>query len=385
MNPPSDCPIPGACGWQAAPEGTGALRVLILGDALGDAEAVDGLPFRPYAPAGSLLERAITRCGFAREQFVVWNVVPTQPPHNWLEGAPWEAVAVAWGMPMLEKVIHDYSISTILALGNIPLRATTGMCGEYRSITHLQNWVLPSRWPGVAVVPALHPAFLRRGALPLFSVLMHGIKLAVAVANGGGTFFSPVLWRDFTYPVESRAASLDNPTVPVGYLCYPDETVAWEYFRDVEAHPGTMLTYDIETPRSTSATENDSDELADTDILSIQFSIAPGTGIFMPWHGGYAEAARALLALPNPKAGANTWRFDNPLLEAHGCRLNGVQHDVRWAFHHLQPDLKAALQFVASFYCVGREGWGPWKHQHGAMPEFYGIRDVDAVQCILCG
>ena len=32
--------------------------------------------------------------------------------------------------------------------------------------------------------------------------------------------------------------------------------------------------------------------------------------------------------------------------EAHGCRLNGVLHDLRWAFHTRQPDLKAALQFA---------------------------------------
>ena len=389
MQPPSDCPIPGARGFQAMPEGSGALRVLVLGEALGDAEAIDGLPFRPYAPAGSLLERAITRCGFSREQFAVWNVVPTQPPKNYLEGAPYEAAAVAWGMPILEKVIRDYNIGAILALGNIPLRATTGMCGEYRSITHLQNWVLPSRWPGVAVVPALHPAFLRRGALPLFSVLMHGLKLAVAVAATSGqpgataTFFSPVLWRDFSWVCPQSIPDPNNPTVPARYICYPNESTAFDFLRECEQHSNKLVAYDIETPRSTEATENDSDELEDTQILSIQFSLGRGTGIFLPWRDGYAEAARAILALPNPKAGANTWRFDDPLLEAHGVRLGGVRHDVRWAFHHLQPDLKAALQFVASFYCVGKPGWTAWKHQHGAQPEFYGIRDVDAVQEIM--
>lgn len=386
MQPPSDCPIPNARGYQAAPEGTGALRTLILGEALGDSEAIDGLPFRPYAPAGSLLERAITRCGYSREQFAVWNVVPTQPPHNYLEGAPYEAAAVEWGRPKLEAVIRDYNIGAILALGNIPLRATTGMCGEYRSISHLQNWVLPSRWPGVAVVPALHPAFIRRGALPLFSVLMHGLKLAVAWGNGAisqrTSFFSPVLWRDFTLG-PCTVPDLSSPVVPSGYVCYPNESAAFEFLREVEEHPNALVAYDIETPRSTSATENDSDELEDTEILSIQFSLARGTGIFMPWREGYTEAARAILALPNPKAGANTWRFDDPLLEAHGAHLNGVRHDVRWCWKHLQPDLRAPLQLIASFYCVGQPGWTCWKQLHASHPEFYGIRDVDAIQYIL--
>jgi uracil-DNA glycosylase family 4 len=385
QNPPSDCPIPGARGFQL-PVGSGALRVLLLGEALGEAEAWEGKPFVEYAPAGSLLERAITRSGFSREQFVLHNVVPTQPPKNHLEGAPYEAAAVEWGRPMLEKVIHDYNVGAVLALGGVACRATTGMCGDYRSITHLQNWVLPSRWPGVAVVPALHPAFIRRGALPLFSVLMHGLKLAVAVAatSIGSTsrFFSPVLWRDFEWHGH-LPPDPNMPLVPSGYICYPDESRAFEFLREVELHPHALVAYDIETPRSSTVTENDSDELEETEILSVQFSLERGTGIFMPWRAGYAEAARAVLALPNPKAGANNWRFDDPRLTAHGCKLGGARHDVRWAFHHLQPDLKAALQFVASFYCVGKPGWTAWKHQHGSQPEYYGIRDVDAVQEIM--
>jgi hypothetical protein len=144
-----------------------------------------------------------------------------------------------------------------------------------------------------------------------------------------------------------------------------------------------LIAYDIETPRSGESSETDSDELSENEIKSAQFSVAPGTGIFLPWRGGYREMAKAVLALPNPKAGANIWRFDDPVLEANGCRLNGARHDLRWMFHHLQPDLKGALQFIASFYCVGKPGWAPWKHQHDVLPEFYGIRDVDAVQEIL--
>lgn len=390
--PPSSCPIPGARGFQAVPDGSGSLGVLVLGEALGESEAHESRPFVEYAAAGAILQRAFARSGFSREQFVLWNVVPTQPPKNWLEGAPWEHAAVAWGAPYLRKVIDDYQPRAILALGNVACRATTGLCGEYRSITHLQNWVVPSLPMGTAgriipVIPALHPAFIRRGALALFSVLMHGLKLAVAVAtaHGGGSskFFSPVLWRDVNWVAQELLSG--DPVVPAGYMCYPNESDAFEFLRECERHPDMLVAYDIETPRSTSATENDSDELEDTQILSIQFSLRPGSGIFLPWNGAYAEVARAVLALPNPKAGANTWRFDNPLLEAHGCTLGGIQHDVRWAFRHLQPDLKAALQFVASFYCVGKAGWGPWKHQHGSHAEFYGIRDVDAVQEIMVG
>jgi uracil-DNA glycosylase family 4 len=388
QNPPSDCPIIGAHGFSI-PEGTSALRVLILGDCCDESDAYAGKAFAEYGRAGSLLERAIRRCGYDRQQFVLHNVVPTQPPNNKLEGAPYEHVAVEWGRPTLERVIHDYAPSAILALGGVALRATTGMCGEYRSVSHLQNWVLPSRWPGVAVVPALHPAFIRSGHLPFFSVLMHDLKLSIAVAStadgGASKFFSPVLWRDTIWRQSESSCNLDRPAIPAGYICYPNEGAALDFLHDLEGCPERLVAFDIETPRSASVGETDSDELAETQILSIQFSHSPGTGIFFPWREPYIEVAKAILALKNPKVGANSWRFDAPMLAAHGCRLNGASHDVRWAFGALQPDLKAGLQFIASFYCAGRPGWGPWKHQHGAMPEWYGIKDVDAVQCIMVG
>ncbi len=227
----------------------------------------------------------------------------------------------------------------------------------------------------------------------MFPALMHALKLAAACAAGAGlakdnpktvqTFFSPCLWRDFVYRPISTLTDINNPIIPNEYVLYPTESDAWDFVRDVERHPELLLAYDIETPRSGEADENESDELGETTILSIQFSLRRGSGIFLPWRAPFDEIAKLVLATPNAKAGANTWRFDNPLLEAHGCRLNGANHDVRWAWHHLQPDMKAALQFIASFYCPMHEGWTVWKHLHDSeFKHFYGVRDVDAIQYI---
>ena len=54
------CPCPGE--GFSRPEGRGTLGVLIVGEALGEH---DGLPFRPNAPAGSVLERALNRVKWA--------------------------------------------------------------------------------------------------------------------------------------------------------------------------------------------------------------------------------------------------------------------------------------------------------------------------------
>lgn len=378
-----DCPVPYAEGWQQ-PEGSGNLRVLILGDCGGNAEARDGLPFRPYARDGAVLERAIRRCGFSRSQFILWNVVPVSPARGVMEGMPWEDEAVAWGMPLLEDVIAKFKPGAILALGNVSLKAATGLSGEQKATANLRGWPLPSRW-GIPVVGSFHPSLLRRGAMSLLSVLMHDLKLAVAVAGGRDTrFYSPVLSRDFEYK-HALIPDPMNPVVPPGYVLYPSEHDAYQFLKEMEHDSTRLIAYDIETPRSANATEADTDELGDVNILSIQFSGGAGTGIFLSWQGEFIEIAKRVLALPNPKAGANNWRFDDPLLRAHGCRIGGTNHDVRWAWGHLQPDLRASLQFIASFYCVGRPNWTAWKHCHGSHEAFYGVRDVDAVSCIMEG
>lgn len=374
------CPFPSDGKRLTVPDGKGSLRVLVLGEAPGESENATGVPFFPGAPAGSVLDRAIRRCGFTREQFVLWNVVPVQPPNNWLEGAPWEHQAVAWGRPMLERVIHDYKPSVVLALGNVALRTASGMVGHLRGVSHLRGFVLPGIL-GIPCVGSFHPSFLRRGAMPLLSVLMHDIKLAVAVARGARcVFHCPVLSRDFTYDPALVTTDPNNPTTPPGYITHPTEAQAWDFLRELEGHPERLLAYDIETPRSAVTVEDESDELAETQILSIQFSMEAGTGVFMPWRDPFIEVARRVLAGKSAKVGANTWRFDDPLLEAHGCPLRGTRHDVRWMWHHLQPDLRAGLQFIASFYALEM---GPWKHLHESHPELYGIADVDVIQRIM--
>ena len=357
-----DCPIPNAKGFSE-PEGEGTLGVLILGEALGDAEAHDGKPFRPYAPAGAVLERAIKRAGFVRPQFKLWNIVGCQPPKNFLEHAPWEGAAISHCRPFLDAVIERMRPGCLLALGNVPLKATTGMTGEYRSVTYLRGYVLPSVH-GIPVVASFHPSFLRRGAMPLLSVLMHDIKLAVQVAK------ERLALSDLNDP--------NDPVIPDGYILHPSVDDAWSWLYRLKDNPQVLLMYDIETPRSSSTSEDETDELGDSEILSIQFSTGRGQGIFMPWQEPYITIAKAALALPNEKAGQNNWRFDDPLLRAHGAHIAGCVHDIRWAWHHLQPELLANLQFIASFY-----GWPfPWKHLHAAQPEAYGLFDVDVLHYI---
>ena len=336
------------------PQGSGSIGVMVVGEAPGAEEDAAGIPFCPHAPAGSVLERAIRRRGMSREQFLIVNAVPSRPPNNYLEGAFYEHEAVEWGRPYLESAIERFRPRAILALGNVATRATTGLAGPKLGVGSLTGFVLPSRY-GVPVVPCFHPSYLRRGAMSHFGILLNCIRSAVVVARQG---------------LVPAVPDPDSP--PPGYQMYPNESDALAFERSVEG--ARYLAYDIETPYSNS--EEDAEEAeGEQSIKSIQFSIACDSGIFLPWRDPFISIARRLLASRIPKLGWNIWRFDNPVLRANGCRIDGETHDLMWAWHHLQPDIPRGLQFAAA-----QLGWPwPWKHLDAAKPQFYGIVDVDVL------
>lgn len=348
-----NCPFK-AEGKFCQPEGKGSIGVMVVGEAPGEEEAKDGLPFRPYAQAGSVLERAFHKVGIPRDSFVVTNVVPMRPPNNWLEGAPWETEAVLWGMSFLEKQIVAYRPKAIVALGNTAARALTGLSGPKLGVSHLSGFVMPSLF-GPPVLPCFHPSYLRRGKMSHFGVLLRTIKLALQVARSG---------------LKAMEPPVDAP--PQGYHLSPTEAEAGEFYYAAK-HIAEYIAYDIETPYSTDEEEAEENEGG---IKSIQFSVAEGTGIYFPWRPPYIEIATKVLALAVPKLSWNGWKFDEPRLADSNVFIGGTHYDLMWAHHHIQPDLPRGLQFAAAM-----NNWPfPWKHLADANPQFYGIVDVDVLQ-----
>ncbi len=370
------CPIPHATG-HLRPEGRCDNGVMLLGEAMGEAEAREGLPFRPWAEAGSVLERAITRAGFHRDQFLLWNAVPTHPPKNYLVGAEYEEEAIRWGLPFVRDLVERFHVRAILALGDVPLGQLTG----HREIMKNRGYPIWSHSVGVPVIGTLHPSFLRRGAMSYLGVLIHDLRFAVELARHSERveFHSPVLRRPVHYGPFYLEGGLSDLS-PLGYIEYPSEDDGWEFLERVERQKDILVAYDIETPRSHSIDEENSDDLDESEIVSIQFSLAPESGIYFPWRDPFIEIARRVLRTGNPKVGANCWRFDDPRLRAHDVDIQGPQHDLRWAWKHFQPDLSGGLQFITSYYAPEL---GIWKHTSQSNPRMYGIRDVDALQRVM--
>jgi uracil-DNA glycosylase family 4 len=373
------------------PEGTGRNGIMMLGEALGEHESRDGLPFRPYAQAGSQLERSIRSLRLDRQDFVLWNTVACRPPRDWLEGSPWEYSAVRHCQVHRDRVIAKYKPKVIVTLGGVAYKALMGHGGEKDGVSYMRGYVLPLTRPvptpcpdcaainagivdphcflcggagtiedgkentGVYVVPTYHPSFIRRGASWAIPVTAFDLKLALRVARDGFQ----------QHPVE--------------YQLKPSPDEAESFYLKVKDSPGALVTYDIETPTSADLPEDERDDDPSYEITQIQFSTAPYTGICFPWRSPYKEIAAKILALGNTKANHNTWSYDDPRLRHNGVTLNGLIHDTMWIWHHLQPDMPAHLQYAASFYGMDF----PWKHLSHSDPELYGCADVDAPQRIM--
>ncbi len=375
MQKPSDCfgcPLEGISDGFSNHEGSGSNGVAILGEALGWNEYIDGLPFRPQAQAGSKLEEAFRLAAkemgqpVTRSQFLIYNTVNCHPPGDKLAGMSYEQGAIEHCSKNVDSVVGGFKTGfnkTILALGNIPLKALTGVSGiadEKQSISHLRGFVFQSKYG--LVVPSLHPSFIRRGNNHLTPLLVEDLKRALNVARGLYTSYQ--FHNDYKPPVYQTSPGLDE---------------AQSFYYKVKDNPRACLTYDIETPRTGNIDEDERDDLEDKDITLIQFSIRKGTGIAFPYRDDYIGLVSRLLALPNIKANHNTWNFDNPRLRAKGHIFNGLVHDTMWMWKHFYPKLPRGLQSVASMLGFPF----PWKHLYGSQLEYYGCADVDAVQWII--
>jgi uracil-DNA glycosylase family 4 len=355
------------------PEGTGSLGVLVMGEALGEHEAHDGLPFRPYAEAGSVLERAFAECGYDRSQFLLSNVVWYRPPKNWLEHAPWEHEAIAICRPLNVRLIEERQPRCILALGGIAMREMTGLTGPKRGIRMVRGFIVDSVH-GIPCVGSYHPSFLRRGSkerskdtgartegaagkgMDLLGVLRRDIELAVWVAKHGWPKRKPVEYR--------LHCGLDDFRTIIA---------------DARAHPDLMAIWDLENPL-TLAADDESEAEPSRELTQFQVSLRPQEAWVWDWRPDLVPLIRELMALSNPKGGWNDRLYDRPLLAELDIRLEGERHDLMDRWHHCQPDLPKGLQFAASFFAPEE---GPWKHLNDRDPHLYGAKDVDYPQRIL--
>lgn len=137
-------------------DGNPAARVLILGEAPGREEDLEGRPF--VGRAGQLLDRMFAAIGMGRDNpnphtaLYIFNVMPWRPPQN----RDPVAEEIAMMLPFVARHIELADPEVIVLMGNTPLFAATGAKGILR---RRGTWITAFDRPAL---PMTHPAYLLR-------------------------------------------------------------------------------------------------------------------------------------------------------------------------------------------------------------------------------
>jgi DNA polymerase len=165
------CPYQGkAIGSRGNP----ASRIVLVGEAPGAQEIIEGEPFR--GAAGAVLWRAVDEARLLEGELFVTNSVACRPPHG-----PPSARAVLACHGRLVREIEARPRDVIVALGRTAVRAVTGRRDFLMLKEHGE--LLSSPW--APVVPTLHPArVLRRPAA--YPMLVEDLEHARRLTYGSG-------------------------------------------------------------------------------------------------------------------------------------------------------------------------------------------------------
>ena len=136
-------------------EGPAQARLMLVGEAPGEQEAMLGRPF--VGKAGKLLDAFITGTGLTRAQMYVTNTVKFRPSRVSKAGrvvnrTPTQEEIAAF-LPFLKKEIAQVDPACVVTLGNVPLRA---LLGEKETIGQVHGQL--RRQEDRLYFPMYHPA-----------------------------------------------------------------------------------------------------------------------------------------------------------------------------------------------------------------------------------
>lgn len=131
--------------------GNASARLVLVGEAPGRDEDLQGLPF--VGEAGRLLERILFAMGLKREDVYICNIQKCRPPKN-RDPLPEEIAAC---VPFLKRQLAALQPQVIVTLGRL---AAQTLLDSSQPISNLRgHW---KSYEGMSVLPTYHPAFLLR-------------------------------------------------------------------------------------------------------------------------------------------------------------------------------------------------------------------------------
>lgn len=137
-------------------DGTAGSPLMLIGEAPGREEDIQGVPF--VGKAGMLLNKILASIGLTRNDVYIANTIPWRPPGN-RTPTPRE---VTLCRPFIERQIHLAKPRILIALGGVATQFLTGVQngivrtrGKWHSYESDNNIKIP-------VMPTFHPAYLLR-------------------------------------------------------------------------------------------------------------------------------------------------------------------------------------------------------------------------------
>ena len=131
--------------------GNSKARVVLIGEAPGREEDLQGVPF--VGEAGQLLEKILLAMNLSRESVYICNVIKCRPPGN-RDPKPDE---IATCEPFLKQQLAIIKPEIIITLGRFAAQA---LLKTMTPISRLRGqW---HEYEGIAVMPTFHPAYLLR-------------------------------------------------------------------------------------------------------------------------------------------------------------------------------------------------------------------------------
>ena len=140
-------------------EGPERPRLMLIGEAPGEQETLQGRPF--VGKAGQNLDHFLELAGLRREDIYISNAVKLRPTKTGktgrLSNRPPTKDEIALFRPWLMREIGEVAPCMIATLGNVPLRAVTGRA---LSIGDVHGRVIDAGETGLPLFALYHPASL---------------------------------------------------------------------------------------------------------------------------------------------------------------------------------------------------------------------------------
>ena len=165
-------------------EGEIGAQVMLVGEAPGEQETLQGRPF--VGKAGKNLDEFLELAGLERSQLYVTNAVKFRPTKRSAAGRtvnrPPTREEVSLFLPWLRREIELVAPEVIVTLGNVPLRALTGpkaVIGDVHG--SLQDA------DGMRLYPMYHPASLiyNPGLRPIYAEDIRRLSAYLSQRNPG--------------------------------------------------------------------------------------------------------------------------------------------------------------------------------------------------------